>query len=424
MKTNFIKEISALCLLLAANCAIDEGKNLHYIMNSSNAIYCSNSLCGDGTQANPYRVYNDEQLTQVHSNLSAYYILRRDIDVRASWSEGTPGCISYDGTNGPTATCEGFEPIGTDSDGDRTTVDGTEFTGGLDGNGFAINNLYTNRPTTDHIAFFGKTIGARVRNISIRGTYIRGRNFVGSLVGQNGGLIENSAATAASVEGNEHIGGLVGTNSDAIRNSYTSGTVTGVGSGGGLAGSNTGNISNSYATGDVTLAGVGGGLVGFNASSTAIINNSYATGNLTIENTGGGLVGNNQDNAQVMNSYATGTVTCAALASCTNLGGFAGLTFLGATVSGTNYFVDTIIVDYTGINPGGATANDGIGDGDCATGAACQSVTNIQTIFNALFLAASTSAPYGLGWQSADWGDRMTTHPCIAAIPIRHGGCL
>ena len=180
---------------------------------------------------------------------------------------------------------------------------------------------------------------ATIEGIGLVDAYVRGRSFVGALVGHNeGGTIMNSHTTTTEVIGGQ-VGSLVGEHEGIIDNSYTSGivrgsrnvgglvgyfrqpdegadteafeivnsrshsTVRGGAFTGGLVGSNTSRIVNSYATGDVASVFNVGGLAGLNVG---MITNTYATGEVRGELVVGGLVGDNRN--VINNSYASGTV--------------------------------------------------------------------------------------------------------------------
>jgi len=97
----------------------------------------------------------------------------------------------------------------------------------------------------------GGIIEGSYTNVTISGT-----NYVGGLVGRNGGPINNSYAWG-NVTGTDYVGGLVGSNSARIRNSYAVGNVKGEFYTGSFAGSNSDMISNCYAFGTVTSDGDG-----------------------------------------------------------------------------------------------------------------------------------------------------------------------
>ena len=176
--------------------------------------------------------------------------------------------------------------------GDYSTNTSYQFKGTFDGNGHVIKNLTINNETKNYQGLFGYTAtGSEIKNIGIEGGSVKGRNYVGGLVGESdSSSISNSYATG-EVDGATQVGGLVGYSfSSSISNSYATGTVSGNSYLGGLAGQSYSTISNSYATGSVTGSGISvGGLMGESGST---ISNSYATGQVTGSgNYVGGLVG-------------------------------------------------------------------------------------------------------------------------------------
>ncbi|WP_245432702.1 YDG domain-containing protein, partial [Rhizobium sp. WW_1] len=160
-----------------------------------------------------------------------------------------------------------------------------------------------------YVGLIGDSTGT-IRDIGVTGATVGGLSYVGGLVGyQSGGSISNAYATGAVI-GNEYAGGLVGENDGSIRNAYATGAVrpsvniaTSSDTFGGLVGYNTGSISNAYATGAVSGVGErGGGLVGQNDGTISI---AYATGAVSgFNGYVGGLVGYN--NGSISNAYATG----------------------------------------------------------------------------------------------------------------------
>lgn len=109
----------------------------------------SDSLSGDGTQENPYKISNAADLAYlaktVNSQTSApeykYYILTDNINL--SYVE--------------------WVPIG---------VYGNEnqyFCGSFDGNGYTISNLYMTSPNSKYIGLFGYVSGSEIKNINLSG---------------------------------------------------------------------------------------------------------------------------------------------------------------------------------------------------------------------------------------------------------------
>ncbi|SIS42602.1 YDG domain-containing protein [Neptunomonas antarctica] len=216
-------------------------------------------------------------------------------------------------------------------------VEGTSYTGGLAGwttltdGDFAINSA-TGDVTDSNIS--GSYAGGLVGwNTITKGDFVSnsatgnvtGSTFLGGLVGMstlgNGSFKINYATgdvTATSVDG-ANSGGLVGwsslTNGDFDTN-FATGDVSGATYTGGLMGLSTiitGNLSNNYATGDVydsTTSGTGtyrGGLIGSSSVSGDVLN-VYATGSVTGVTYVGGLLGSSSE-TRIRNSYSTGLVT-------------------------------------------------------------------------------------------------------------------
>jgi hypothetical protein len=126
---------------------------------------------------------------------------------------------------------------------------GGTFNGTFDGNGYIISGVYING-TDSYKGLFGRiNPSAKIKNIGVTSSYIKGASTVGGLVGQNyGGNISNSYSLA-TVSGSSATGGLVGHNYGIITNSYSAGAVTGAG---GLVGLNStfednkGTVISSY----------------------------------------------------------------------------------------------------------------------------------------------------------------------------------
>ncbi|MFX4210858.1 beta strand repeat-containing protein [Aliarcobacter butzleri] len=236
-------------------------------------------------------VNNINQMQWINTALNGKYELGSNINASATSTWNSNGSGGY----------YGFNSIGDDS----TLDNNSRFTGTFDGKGFAISDLYINRPITDQVGLFGYIHDATIKNIGLENVSITGGYWVGGLVGFNRqGTIQNSHVTGA-VSGSYRVGGLVGNNYyGQIENSYALGSVSGTQSVGGLVGLNdssgTITINNSYAISSVTGSGYIGGFVGSNYNGT--IENSYASGTATGGGSDiGGLVGFN--NGYISNSF-------------------------------------------------------------------------------------------------------------------------
>jgi filamentous hemagglutinin family protein len=352
------------------------------VVNNTSYVSPTENFTGDVTGGGTFAAYmlvnTVYDLQNIQNNLSGTYSLGRNIDASAtaSWNGGT-----------------GFVPI-----------TGSGFTGLLDGHGWTIDQL-TIHPTANNIwqiGLFGQIgTGGVVQNLNLTSVDIQanpslgtGSQNLGSLAGQNDGVISNVTASGKingfSINGlsiaGVTAGGLVGQNGQfgstvtggTIQNSSASVKVT-LGDGfacnnnsctgpqnwaGGLAGSNAGSIDASSASGNVIVGsnGTAGGLVGQNGNWTANNNsnntpiagasivNSSASG--TVSSAGvdvqiGGLVGQNMPLSPITNSRATGNVSatgtlppnqdCSNNTNCQyiNAGGLVGQNF--GTISGPSW---------------------------------------------------------------------------------------
>ncbi|MCX6753393.1 MAG: peptidoglycan-binding protein [Candidatus Nomurabacteria bacterium] len=279
---------------------------------------------GAGSAGSPYEITSCQELQNINTNLSAYYILKNDID-----------CSNFN-----------FSSIGLDTPG---------FTGNFNGEDFAIDRLNIFEPSKSNVGLFsvlGDT--AVVKNVLLTRENIIGSENVGGLAGYiNTGAKVSKISTGGAVTGSgNNTGGLAGVNASpaTIVNSNSFVDVSGFDNVGGLVGDNEGgSIVNSYATGNVDGYQNIGGLVGYGVSGN--IFNSYATGNVSGAISVGGLVGDGS-NAIITNTYATGSV----MGNAYNLGtdnqgiaGFVGYS-AGSAMINNSFTTSPVTFIYDGIN--------------------------------------------------------------------------
>ena len=274
-------------------------------------------MTGSGTVADPYVIWDVDDLQNIALDLDAYYILGQNINasVTSGWNGG-----------------DGFDPIGT-----SFSVD--PFTGQFDGKGYTITALYIDRAATDYVGLFAATRDTGgsgkgvIQNVTLASVDITGRNIVGALVGDaytlasevinchSSGVVAGSATGAA-------IGGLVGILHSNIERCTSSCPVDGEDSVGGLIGQNVGDstgntVTGCFATGAVTGTGnYAGGLIGECLDSSGVVSQSYATGDVVGVNYVGGLVGISSllPATKISDCYAKGDVT-----GTDYVGGFVGI---------------------------------------------------------------------------------------------------
>jgi hypothetical protein len=267
---------------------------------------------GSGTPADPFQIANWRHLDNVRIYPDGWFVLINDLH------RATPG---YSALAGPGANeGKGWQPIGSEESG---------FIGRLDGQGYAIRDLFIDRPDEDAVGLFGTIgMGGVVEDVLIINAVVSGQHLVGGLVGGNDGTVRDCYASGSvtgqscvgalvgwnqqgmvrnchsqgSVMGDWGVGGLVGTNDSAgtVSSSYASGNVTGESPIGGLVGYNMGDIDNSYSVCDVTSFGIAGGLVGLNEGTVWY---TYSTGSVTDHEGAGGLVGFYGGGGEVFGSY-------------------------------------------------------------------------------------------------------------------------
>ena len=274
-------------------------------------LQASGFTAGIGSDTSPHLICNYEQLNMIRNDISASanYALGQDIDASPSWSEGTAGCNPFDGNSVAAATpCEGWQRIA-----------GT-FEGSLDGKGFAIRSLYSNRDIAS-IFFENLVAASRVVNIGFIDFRVRFSGDDGGFLAfeasgtaqiQNVYLARQtsvfglSAATSAAAEvSGALIGRLIGTS--RMRNSFTAGfdfifpEITQHFGTGFIAAEMRDNarIENCYARGDLDPNAtmpfnvVNAGLITATIYNTTRIENVYTTGDLPLATAAeGALIGN------------------------------------------------------------------------------------------------------------------------------------
>ena len=239
---------------------------------------------GTGTNPDPYQIasgYDWGTLTDTPSDWNKHFVLIADIDF-------TGATLNPVGNN---ITC---------------------FTGLFEGNGHVLRGGQIDAPESDFVGLFG-CIGLTgdIRNLGVELPGVKGRYYVGGLVGVNYGSLSSCHATCF-VMGDSFVGCLVGYNGGGT---ITRCSATGTAQGGtlssnvgGLAGFNDGGtIVQSYAGGTVESidsAGNVGGLVGYNGG---MISSSYATNRVNGKIVVGGLVGLNV--GSLISCYSMGAVT-------------------------------------------------------------------------------------------------------------------
>lgn len=280
---------------------------------------------GSGTETDPYIIIDPIQLNQLRNFLNqegVYFKLLADIDLTEFLENENPS--------------QGWQPVGTSS---------TPFKGVLDGNGKSIVGLWIDRKNEDNVGLFGNMVGGKVKNLTLSGNLVRGKNnvgflaglggdiedctfignvygdsYVGGCVGQGGSYI--NILSNVNVEGSDnYVGGITGQNGTfqdcKVINSY----IKGKDFVGGLCGENINQVLSSYAYSNIEGFNYVGGIVGCTTSSSNIINHSGFCGKIEANSKVGGIAGEYthgshhdkytyQPEATLINSYAIGDIIC------------------------------------------------------------------------------------------------------------------
>ena len=267
-----------------------------------------------GTKANPWPIYNIWQLQAIDGKsvsasgeirdgleffgvnaaaaLTLQYVLSLDIDATPTkeWKNNAGDAIV------------GFNPIGGD------------FTGYLNGNGFAVRGLFIDR-SGNNIGLFRKIVKAgevAVRNMGVEDADIRGGDQTGGFVGTNDANLDK-IWTTGSVRGGDDVGGLVGR---LIGQSNT--------------------VMMSWSAADVSGGDQVGGFVGFNfptETQSVFLDDNWAAGNVEAEFSAGGFVAN-PVGSRFTRNWSSGAV----ISDSENSGGFVGVNVSPVAVYSSVYW--------------------------------------------------------------------------------------
>ena len=280
---------------------------------------------GSGTAGDPYRIVSAAQLQEMENAPDAHYVLAASVDLSDACGSGA-----------------GFRPVGSRQ---------RPFGGTFDGQGHTISGLRISVPGGSGVGLFGGTSReAVIRRVAVLDARVQSMDYVGVLVGQCSGRIED-CRVSGSVMGSGSFGGLCGAiSSGVVQRCQAAVEVRGGNHLGGLIGlMDWGTVEDSFATGRVSGMENPGGLVGVNRGGT--IERCYATGAVTSSfrsfspqyaRGAGGLVAANQLDlsetigGRVRQCVATGRVSAP---DGTPVGRVVGLCCGAATVSGSFYAV-------------------------------------------------------------------------------------
>lgn len=145
-----------------------------------------------------------------------------------TWSQGKNVCLAAD----IDFSGSEFVPVPT-------------FCGSFDGNGYTLSGISYDKKGSYKGVFRYVGKGGKVSDLNVNGKFLLSgsKSFLGGIVGENSGRIEN-CSFVGNLKGENVVGGIVGNNTDCgeIISCVSSGTVIGENSTGGIAGKNSGFV--------------------------------------------------------------------------------------------------------------------------------------------------------------------------------------
>ena len=196
----------------------------------------------DGTEADPYIIYNKEQLDQLASRVnSGTSYSDKFIKLGAD--------IEYDST-------ENYTSIGNNDN---------KFRGTFDGDGHTVSGIVLTEDS-DYRGLFGYLNSqGTVKNVTLSNSAISGKSNVGGIVGYNDGtvvscIVKNSVTISTTSQDSNYHGGITGFNYGTIQGCVSSATVENNGknrcrSYGSIAGSSSKTIENCLVIGSNVVSG-------------------------------------------------------------------------------------------------------------------------------------------------------------------------
>ena len=237
---------------------------------------------GSGTENDPYKIFNVDQLSQVANFLNqegVVFKLMNNLDLTDWIAKNNPS--------------QGWLPIG---------VESSPFKGKFYGNGKKITGLRINRTSTNNVGFFGYVTNATITDLTIEGTSVTGADNVGTLVGYiSGSTVSNCHVKLEGgngVVGKTPVGGLVGYSSNTNYQTFSvfADVAGSQGRVGGVIGKaeNGGMLSDGSFYGEVVGTGNNtGGLIGISVGQT--MTNLTVKATVTGGDDTGGIAGSIQN---------------------------------------------------------------------------------------------------------------------------------
>ena len=291
---------------------------------------------GNGTENDPYLIYNETQLYQMNnflgsSHAGVVFKLMKDLDLTEFISENFPS--------------EGWMAVG---------VESSPFQGKFYGNNHTLSGLWISRSSTNHVGLFGYISGATIKDLNIESTNVLGETYVGTLVGYaTESNISNCHATGTGSETvtGVYVGGLagyIGESATVSNCSFEGVCVKSTESSsyaGGLVGSaSLSTLSNCNASTSINAQSYVGGIAGF--ATQMAITDCNSEGDISATSNAGGVFGQTFGTSSITNCRYQGNIT-----ANTHVGGIGGNISEGSSITFTNSHSKGKITndgDYTG----------------------------------------------------------------------------
>lgn len=220
---------------------------------------------GSGSSISPYVIYTMEQLSQIAYMPGKFYKLGTNIILNDNWA-----------------------PI-------------SDFSGTLDGNGYAIRGLTIY--SKSHSGLFD-TLNGTVRNLTVYGNINAGKT-AGIIAGENNGTIESCTVAGSISVNTDYAGAVCGINNGTVKNCLSAlDFVTSGSFAGGIAGSNQGNVENCLAATNLVASDMyAGGIAGVNdgGSIRACVSACMTVHDVLTKNSG--RITTNKNNGTLENNY-------------------------------------------------------------------------------------------------------------------------
>ena len=185
---------------------------------------------GKGSESYPYVIYNEEQLSHISAMPKMFFKLATNITLTKNWS---------------------LIP---------------EFSGTLNGNGYAIHNLTVY--SKNQAGLFG-ILNGTVKNLTVYGNITSGKT-AGIIAGENNGNIESCTVAGSISVNTDYAGAVCGINRGSVKNCLSAlDFVTSGSFAGGISGANYGSIENCLAATNLVASDMyAGGIAGVNDGGT------------------------------------------------------------------------------------------------------------------------------------------------------------